>query len=425
MRLRRPARSATRRTFRPLVSALCLATSCLRVAANAPDDDEGRFSIDGFGTLGIVHSDEREADFLGDVLTRRGAGYSGVWSADVDSRLGLQLSAELSPRVSTVLQVISEQRPDGGYKPKVEWANVRLALTPEFDVRVGRVVLPSFLMSDHRKVSYANPWVRPPLEVYGLNSITSSDGINIEYRTTIGSASNTLQANVGGSSARLPDGGPIEGEDTLGITDTLQWGNITLRAAYLRSNVTLDSINQLFVAFRQFGPEGNAIAERYEADGDRLTFVALGASYDPGAWFLTGEYGRVRSDSLIGGRHAWYVSAGTRVDTWTPYVTVARTRPQFNLSDPGLTASNYPPELAPAIAALNAALNDDVLGNKPSQDSLAIGMRWDFIPNAALKFQYDYLCLDDGSIGVLGNAQPDFEPGGNVGVFSISLDFVF
>jgi hypothetical protein len=54
-----------------------------------------------------------------------------------------------------------------------------------------------------------------------------------------------------------------------------------------------------------------------------------------------------------------------------------------------------------------------------------VGVRWDFIRNAALKVQYQYLDLDDGSPGVLTNTQPGFEPGGSVNLFSAAIDFVF
>lgn len=56
---------------------------------------------------------------------------------------------------------------------------------------------------------------------------------------------------------------------------------------------------------------------------------------------------------------------------------------------------------------------------------MALGARWDFTRNAALKVQYDRVELDDGSPGVLTNLQPGFEPGGQVNLFSVTLDFVF
>jgi hypothetical protein len=386
-------------------------------------EDGPVFSFDGFGTFGVVHSDEHDADFLGDGLTQRGAGHTSAWSAEVDSRFGLQLSADVTPRWSAVVQVIYEQR-HSGFAPKVEWANVRYAASPRLDLRVGRTVLPSFLASDHRKVGYSSPWVRPPIEVYGLVPITSSDGIDVEHRASYGEFDNRLQIHVGGSTNRSRDGGRIEARRAIGVVDTVEIGALTLRAAYQRADLTIESINELFGAFRQFGPAGNAIADRYDVDDVALTFFGVGAAYDPGTWFLNGEFGRFQSDSAIGERRAWYVGGGLRRGKWTPYATIARTRPGSPLTAPGLDADDFPIEAGPVIASLNAAL-DTTLGGIPDQQSMSIGTRLDVAPSIALKIQYDYLRLGEGSAGVLTNLQPGFEPGGDVGLVSLSVDFVF
>lgn len=73
---------------------------------------------------------------------------------------------------------------------------------------------------------------------------------------------------------------------------------------------------------------------------------------------------------------------------------------------------------------VNAALNH-LIGSAAQQKSLAVGARQDFARNKALKVQYDRLDPDAGSQGVMDNAQPGFEPGGSVNVFSVALDFVF
>ena len=48
-----------------------------------PIDDYVTFS--GFGSLGEVHSDYTQADFIATVSQPRGVGYSGRWSATPDS----------------------------------------------------------------------------------------------------------------------------------------------------------------------------------------------------------------------------------------------------------------------------------------------------------------------------------------------------
>ena len=116
--------------------------------ARAEDSSTAMFSFSGFGTLGVVHSAEKNADFVGNSFQPSGAGFSRAWSADVDSRLGAQVTANFTTQITAVVQVISEQRFDNTYTPHVEWANVKYRFTPDLYIRVGRIALPSFLVSD-------------------------------------------------------------------------------------------------------------------------------------------------------------------------------------------------------------------------------------------------------------------------------------
>jgi len=394
------------------------------LADEAGDGSGMALALDGFGTFGFVHSSERRADFAGGQLQPDGAGATREWSADVDSRLGLQLGAVFSPRLSGVVQVISEQRHDGGYTPHVEWANLQWQLSPDVELRLGRTVLASFMVSDHRKLGFANPWVRPPVELYRLVPITSSDGIDAIIRAQVGRFNHTVQASLGSTESALAQGGEIIADRVFVISDTIGWGAATLRLSYLQGDITLTPFNTLFDRFRQFGAEGIAIAERYDVDGTSAHFFGVGATYDPGDWFVTGEWALRHSHSALGRRAAWYVSGGYRWGRLTPFLTWADTRALSERTAPGLTVQDYPPQLAATARMLNATLNQALTLN-PVQQTASLGLRWDLRDNVALKLQYDHSRLGDGSHGVLTNLQPGFVPGGSFDLFTVSLDFVF
>ena len=204
---------------------------------------------------------------------------------------------------------------------------------------------------------------------------------------------------------------------------------MSIHLTYYQSDLTIESVHPLFEGFRQFapfGPEGDAIADKYDCDGERIWLGSLGASYDPGKWFLMGEWAKRDSDCFVGGNTAWYVSGGYRFGKFTPYLTYAHVKADSNTSDPGLTVSALPPipGLAAAATALNAGLNA-LLASTPVQETISVGARWDFRKNADLKLQYDHIRLGAGSSGTLINVQPGFQPGGNVEVFSVVVDFVF
>lgn len=384
------------------------------------------WSFHGYGTAGLVHSTEKKADFIAHDLQRRGAGRHANWSAEVDSRVGAQVDARFTPGLSAVVQVTSEQRYDGSYDPEIEWANLKYQITPDLSIRAGRIVLPTFLHSDSRKVGYAMPWVRPPVEVYSLIPLSRQDGVDGSWRHSFGEVNNTLQVGYGQSSARMPgdEGGKVEAEKGLMISDTLEYGATTLHVSYIRSRGSISSYDSLFNGYRQLAvlapplaPQVNRVINQYEADDKRFSVFTLGASYNPGKWFAMGEYGVIDTHSLYGKRSGWYVSSGYRLRDFTPYVTYAESRRNSNSSDPGVAH--------PLAATANANLNEQ-LAASPIQKTISLGVRWDCARNVALKMQFDHTNIGSNSPGTLDHQDENtFVPGGKFNVFSVTADFLF
>jgi hypothetical protein len=382
------------------------------------------FSFSAFGTLGAVHSSQEQADFTGSVFQPNGAGYTRSWSAAVDSLIGAQLTARIVPKLSAVLQLIAEQNYDGTFTPHVEWANLKYQLTPDLSVRVGRVELPTFLFSDTRKVGYTYPWVRPPVEVYGLLPITASDGADFSYRLNLGDLTNTTQGSYVQSDTQTPDNrGDAVARDSFNISNTSEYKSLTFRLSYQHARLTITSLDGLLAAFKMFGPQGIAIADKYDSDGKPVVTEVISASYDPGHWFVISEWGHARFNSFLGENTAWYASGGYRVEKFTPYVTYAHTSAVSN-SDPGLALAGLPPALAGFAAGLNAGLNA-VLESIPTQTTASIGVRWDFMKNLDLKLQADHTRLGADSSGTLINLQPGFRLGSTINLFSAEVNFVF
>jgi hypothetical protein len=388
--------------------------------ANSPP----AWSLSGFGTLGAVHSNERRADYTTSVLKASGAGATRAWSADVDSRLGLQLDLNLDRRWSAVVQVVSEQRLDNTYRPKIEWANLKYQLTPELALRVGRIALPIFLTADYRKVGYAYPWVRPPVEGYGSLPISTSDGIDATLHWDLGRVRNVSQILFGHDDVDVVAPLYAYGRRLVGISNTSDWGDLSVRVNMVRAEITTNVGSQLFAALNAFGAPGQALTRRYAIDHKNADIVNIGANYDTGQWFVMGEAGRTHTRSLLGATHNAYVSGGWRWLAWTPYAVYSRVRASGATSEAGLPLAQLPPALAMRAAALNAALN--VLASTPQQQtSVAAGVRWDVRANLALKFQYDRVKPVHGSRGTLTNTTPAFRSDRAFDVASVALDFVY
>src|SRR5882724_8965441 len=239
------------------MAIVLLGAAGLLVGGGARADDPGaaRFSWSAFGTLGAVHSSERRADFTSSLVKPNGAGYTHNWSTDVDSRLGGQLLARVVPRLSAVVQVVAEQSYDNTYRPHVEWANLKYELTPQLTVRAGRIVLPSFMFADTRKVGYANPWVRPPVELYNLVPVTNSDGVDVSYEVGLGAFAHRVTASYGKTGQGLPPtfGYSVHATDLWLLSDTIEYGDATFRVALENGHLHSKAVADLFDALRNFG----------------------------------------------------------------------------------------------------------------------------------------------------------------------------
>ena len=365
-----PTTGWRRRRWSTLLAALPLLARAGGPEAAAP----AAFAFNGFGTLGVAHSSEPNADFVFDNLQPHGAGRSRDWSGDTDTRLGVQLTAHATAQLSAVVQVISEYRADGTYRPFVNWANVKYAFTPNLSVRVGRIGLASFLASDSRRVGFSNITARPPTEVYRLLAVKDSDGVDATYRWHDGDVSNTTSITYGRKTVTNVAGVDVHSTHLAGLFDTLENGALTLHAAYQVRDVD----------------------NQHPALG---RFMSAGASYDPGPWFAQAEWAKAINYTAVGVRvvrAAWYVNGGVRIDTVAPYVTVAALRP---LTDTGL---------APL-----------------AQRSYAAGLRWDVARNVDLKLQWDQILLGRDSFGTLQNIAPGARPGGRLHVVSLLADLIF
>jgi hypothetical protein len=426
--------------LRPLVAALSLVL--LAGAAEAADDDLPFWSFSGFGTLAAVHSSEREADFVNSNQQPNGAGRTRATSFSPDSKLGGQITAKVTPDLSAVVQLVAQHRYDNSWTPQVEWANVQYQVSPALRVRLGRIAMPSFMVSETRHVGYANPWVRPPQEVYLINTITSNDGVDATHVSHFGDAVNSLSGFYGTSTAKIPPDITAKAKSSWGINNTLERGATTLRVSYVSLKVDIDSplLRQLSDGLNGFGAAASAIpvpsiqaagAQAYALerkyslkDLSRQT-LSIGVSHDTGTWFVTGEYVRFIGSDAFGNSNSGYVTAGRRVGPWTPYATLAATR-TAPTTVASISTAGLPVELAAGAAGLNAgvsALANDI--PTPTQKSMTLGLRWDFMKNAAAKLQFDHIDLGANSYGQLVQRSTSYQPGGKLNLVSAAVDFVF
>lgn len=366
-------------------------------------------NLKGFGTVGIAHSDEANAQFVRDLSQPNGL--SKGWSGKVDSLFGLQANLKLNANTEAVIQGLTRHRYDGSWRPELSWAFLRHDLSPDFTVRVGRMGIEFFMQSDSRLIGYANLTVRPPADYYGPLVISYFDGIDASLTTDTGHGLIRGKLFAGYAAETTPFAEPLtwnlHGSPTVG--GHLDYINGPWQIRYGHAQVRFkhgQPLNELAgLDITSFAPE-LAIVDRW-AYYDSIGFV-----YDEGNLQVHGQIGHIDyQSSVYEDTDLGYLIAGYRLGQITPYAGYSRVRSKAA----GLTTP-MTPELAAIIAGVTAQTHAD-------QHTITLGTRWDFVHNVALKAQLDLVRGKPDSLFSVRNETPGWD--GRMNVFSLSLDFVF
>lgn len=398
---------------------LCVAIALLGV--NLPlyalDLGSDTFSISGFGTVGLVHSDYSDGDFRTDGAVPRGAGRSHDWSFSQMSKVGVQVDAKLSSKWSSSIQAVSEYTYEGDYTPVITNAFLKYEATPNVALRAGRMVQPIYMLTDFSRVGYAIPWARPPIEMY--NNYPTYDGMDAVYKFNVWGVALTAQGFAGHSTYKTASapGSPvttIESDETLGANLVADIGALTLRVAHNQSKGDFhnSSFDQIFALYRSLGL--NALADQYQPSGKVASYDTVGVSYDPGSWFMRAEMAKVswNSTTVLPSSTSGYLTGGYRTGDFTPYAIYA-----WNEQDSPTSIGSADP-----LGAINATM----AGADSSRHSMSVGVRWDFKQNMDFKLQLTRVEKDSAtsSNGLINRVSGSTVPESYNVIFA-GIDFVF
>jgi len=414
-----------------ILLAALIASACY---SNAQADPE--FRISGFGTLSVVHSNNRDADFIVG-LQDTGPGKTRATDFGSGTMAAVQLDGKFNSQWNATVQLVSERNAAGNFEPRVEWANLKYAVTPDLSIRLGRVGLPVFMVSDTRLVGYTNPWVRGPVEVYNLVPISSSDGVDFLYRLPLGDATLNLQGAYTQTAIKVSNT-TATATETINIRNqhsfsaTLERGQLSLRFGYSNGNVDMlpRDLAPLVGGLQTLAAVGapgaaNLLAGEF-SQFSHVTFSGVGAGYDTGKFLLQGEYVQRRSDKgLIADRDAAYILGGMRFDKLMPYAIYSKDKPkgQFTSADANLLAgfgTAIGGSFGPQIVALANGVQTVFGTNNVAQSTVAAGLRYDVMKNAALKAQFDHIRPDSK------NASGSYPISAkSTNLVTLSLDFLY
>ncbi|NRR32792.1 hypothetical protein HSX11_21730 [Oxalobacteraceae bacterium] len=402
-----------------LLAASVLAALGL-MQAQAGTMDDGNLTIGGFGTLGVAKTNTDQVRFT---RYNQAEGVSDQARIGLDSNLGLQATYKINDWLSGTAQVLTRKTTTTTFNTDLTWGFLKMKVNDEINVRVGRVVAPTFLISDYQNVGYANTMMRPPVEMYGQNVLENMDGVDVNYQHSIGDFNLTAQGALGVSRGKLfvASGGGSQAtyrSPAYALAVAGEYGPFTLRMVHTLGKVDSNDIaplNSLTTTLKAVGftQLANDITL---AGGKKIGFTAVGLVMDWRNILVQSEYAqrRAKEPVYVADTDAWYVMTGYRFGKILPYYSHASAR--------GAGKSVTVPANFPKTGALAQAVNYGFL-TSIEQSSDLIGVRWDFAKAMALKVQIDRV-KPKVKGGFLGGG-PAAGYTNNVTVVGAALDFVF
>jgi len=364
------------------VSASIFLALCLSQAAQA--DDGFNTSISGYGTLGGAYTGNSAYTYV-----QNGSEFKATNSQldlGVDSRIGVQGTLSYGADLSVIVQEEAKRRGSDNFSLGTEWAFLQYKVTDDLKLRLGRVALATFLMSDFRDVGYAQTWFNAPNEVYGSEPFETLDGVQALWHKALGPVGLDLEGEYGTTSQSLLENGTlynVSAKSAYNVAAAISYQNFLLRIA------------ETTVSFPETVPLGPTTAVSY-MNHDK--FLSAGFQYDNQTAIVLAEWAKRSENDVpgfnvpLGASTSWYVAGGWRFGKLTPMVSYAKFKTAEALST---TLATY---------------------GTPS-----ISLRYDVVTNVALKAQLSRAQADNSEYW--SNSDPNARE--HVNVFSLGADFVF
>lgn len=386
--------------------------------------------FDGFFTVGAaIHDDDtNKGNPAGEniyISSLDDRGITEDLTFEADTRFGLQISSEVSEKMSVIAQLLGRGTRNN-FDAIIEWAYADYEFADWVSLRAGKIKQPVYLVNDYVEVGYAYPWIRPPVEVYYLNNpLNTVNGAGLLFSFPVGPGSLSFYPYVGSERDDIPNTGGqayFEAENIVGIDVKYSGRGYTIHASNFQCDVK--TFGQTQVNGGPFGTLDVDLNGQGECD-----VTAAGLTFDLANVVVYAEWqDRTTTETLarpFGDQEAWYATLGYRIGKWLPHITYATIDGKASTYTPGaITGTALPPE----------GLNFPIA----VQSSVTAGLRYELNDSAALKFEYssvdvendpNELATTNNPFGInYGLFNTDFTkapPDSTVGVYSVALDVIF
>lgn len=263
--------------------------------------------LSAFASTSITKSDNETPLYLNREITDKNC-------FDCDTTLGIQLDYQFLDNFTSSIQIVKPPQNEWS-EPEIEWLYLGYNYN-QYDIKIGRLRLPTFLDSEYYYVAHAYTVARPPQEIYDSQfGITYYDGINITWNSEL---TDDISLAISPYATFLGEGEINKGNEDYKFTVNKLYG---LKAELSSYNYRL-FVTGMFVNFDlklQFsGIAPNIPAFTTNLQDQQMTSYSFGGEY---LWdYLTLRAEGYHSENSLN----WYGQTSYSIDKLTPYLSYAQ-----------------------------------------------------------------------------------------------------
>lgn len=345
------------------------------------------------------------------------------FSFSSQSLIGMQVDASYSKKLKLSAQAVAhsnEKRESG-----LEWLYLSYKPNDKLTTKIGKLRLPFFNYSDVINVGYAYQWITPPRQVYLDYLFSNYNGVNVQYSQALEDAIIQIEGSYG----QFDDDIMVQGQSTNVKVDDLRGvvlkfidGAYTTRLSYHEGFVfdvvtPLDTLaeNLVIAGFKRQ-------ADVFNTKG-KVSTSQFGIAYNSLTYFYDIEIISIDSDIItISDSNSGQITLGYNVNDLSIYANYA-----VSLAHTDILANQIPLGLDPRLDQLSFVYDQTSEKVQNSQDELqsySLGLRWDFRPNFALKFEISRH-IGEKNKRAFFSASPETGDQNSVVLYQTALEWVF
>jgi hypothetical protein len=291
-------------------------------------------------------------------------------------------------------------------------------------------------------VGYTYQWVRPSQNAYPLffSPFRGVDGFDISHNVSYDDVDVGYQVFVGQTEGKY-EGTEVDAELTYGGNIFATWSNFSARISAQQFTISVNYPNfaPLVAGYEGFADaySGTTGAEdalllipaSFNTKSQNVSYFSVGFSYELDRWTFSSEVLNLRSEdrNFANDADGYYISAAYQFKDVSPYIMIGEYHNRFSndIKNKVIASESV---IAVGVDPALDGLRDQTLSTfeffNVDQETITLGMRYDFHPKADFKIEVEYFNFLNGSYG---NMYPDIitDKGRNTVLTSFVIDVVF